>query len=85
MEEVNVTTIELDGKDYFLLDTLKDNKNTYHFFSCVGDQSDIQVLKDKVEEDDVFYVSLDTESEFDYALSLFYDKFHCNLDSIDAV
>ena len=76
MEEVSVNIIELDGKDYFLLDSLIEEKNTYHFFSNIKNQNDVQILKDKVEDGETFFVSLDTEYEFNHALSLFYDKFH---------
>ena len=30
MNEIKLDTIEIDGKEYFLVDTLKDNKNTYN-------------------------------------------------------
>ncbi len=74
MENVTVDTIEIDGQEYFLLDTLKSEQNTYHFFANINNQSDIQVLKTKVENQEEYYVSLDTESEFDQAWALFYKK-----------
>lgn len=81
MDEVQVKTIEIGEKIYILLDSIADGKNTYHFFSAMGDPNDIQVLKDKIEKEDTYYISLDTEVEFDYALSLFYDKYHNKVDS----
>lgn len=75
MDEVNVTTIELNGKEYFLVDSLGDQNHLYHFFSSVENQSDFCVLKDKNEDGESFYVSLDNDAEFDYAMSLFYQKY----------
>ena len=78
MEEIQVNTLEINGKNYFLVDSITENKNTYHFFAELTNPNSIQVLKEKTESDDTYYVSLDTESEFDYALALFYDKYHEN-------
>ena len=49
MNEIKLDTIEIDGKEYFLVDTLKDNKNTYNYFANTLDKEDIYVLKDKKE------------------------------------
>lgn len=71
-EELNI--IELNGHNYFLFDTLSGNGNTYNFFANVENQQEICVLKDKVEGDEEFLVSLDSEDENDYAFRLFYEK-----------
>lgn len=68
MEEVN--TLEIDGKEYILLDTITNNNNTYHYFSNESDVNDIEILKDS--QDD--FVSIDTESEWNEALTLFLNK-----------
>lgn len=75
-KEVQVTVLEINGKNYMLLDSVEKDDNTYRFFSELTNPHNIQVLKDKQEDDDTYYVSLDTEYEFDYALSLLYDKYH---------
>lgn len=76
MQDIQVKTINIEGKTYFLLDTIPNHQNTYHFFAELTDPNHLQVLKDKHEKEETAYVSLDTESEFDYALSLLYDKYH---------
>lgn len=76
MDKVSVTTINIDNKECFLVDSISDDKNTYNYFSNINDKDDIYVLKDKNEGNDSFYVSLDNEAEFDYAMSLFYSKYN---------
>lgn len=75
MEEVEVSVVQIDGKKYVLADSINDSKNVYHYFSNIENQMDIYVLKDGKEDEVDSYVSLDTEYEFKYALSLFYDKY----------
>ena len=74
MDEVNVTKIDIDGKEYFLIDSISDDKNVYNFFCNPNDKDDIYVLKNKNEGEDSFYVSLDDDNEIDYAFSLFFQK-----------
>lgn len=75
MDEVNVTKIDIDGKEYFLIDSISDDKNVYNFFCNPNDKDDIYVLKNKNEGEDSFYVSLDDDNEIDYAFSLFFKKY----------
>ena len=75
MDEVNVTSIEIDGKEYLLIDSISDDKNVYNFFCNPNDKDDIYVLKDKNEDNEKFYVSLDNENEIDYAFSLLFQKY----------
>ena len=75
MEEVEVSVYEIDGKKCILIDSVNDSKNIYHYFSNVKNQLDIYVLKDGIGDEEDSYVSLSTEHEFNYALSLFYDKY----------
>lgn len=76
MDEVNVTSIEIEGKEYLLIDSISDDKNVYNFFCNPNDKEDIYVLKDKDEGEESFYVSLDNENEIDYAFSLFFQKYN---------
>ena len=76
MDEVNVTKIDIDGKEYFLIDSISDDKNVYNFFCNPNDKDDIYVLKNKNEGEDSFYVSLDDDNEIDYAFSLFFQKYN---------
>ena len=68
-QDVELNVININDRDYFLMDTLV-GKSTYYYFSNIKDASDIIVLKDKGDD----FVSLDSDIETDYALSLFYEK-----------
>lgn len=76
MIDINVTSIDINGTDYILVDTIKGDKNIYSFFSNPNDKDDIYVLKDKNEDNEKFYVSLDSDDEIDYAFSLFFQKYN---------
>lgn len=78
MNEVEMNILELDGKKYFLVDSLSDNKNTYSYFSNVENVSDIKVLKDVKENEEEFFVSLNNKKEIEYALDLYYQKHSVN-------
>lgn len=69
-QEVEMKVLAIDGKDYFLLDSLCD-KNTYYYFSNVKDKSDILVLKETGDN----LILLNDDMELDMALSLFYEKY----------
>lgn len=69
-QETELNILNVNGKDYFLMDTLN-GKNIYYYFSNIKDANDILVLKDQGEN----FVSLDSNMERDYALSLFYEKY----------
>lgn len=66
MEEVEM--LEINGKDYFLVDKITNNEQTYYYFANTADTSDIQILKDEDEEN---LKALDTESEFNKALEIY--------------
>ena len=72
MEEID--TLEINGKNYGLIDTISDNKEVYNYFSNLEDANDIQILKDRLVNGEESFVSLDTEDEFNYALTLFFNK-----------
>ncbi len=72
MEEVK--TLEINGKDCFLVDSISDDGIVYHYFSNLEDANDIYVFKDKEVDGEDCFVSLGTESEFNYALSVFFNK-----------
>lgn len=73
--EVELNVMEIDGNQYFLVDTLGDGENNYYYFSNIKDNSDVLVLKDQKEDDEEYFVSLDSDKETDHALSLFYEKY----------
>lgn len=69
-QEVEVKILHVDGKDYLLLDTFV-VENTYYYFSNIKDTSDIMVMKDAEQ----YFASIEDKNEFDYVLTLFYDKY----------
>ncbi len=72
MEEVK--TLEIDGKEYFLVDSISNNEKTYYYFSNESDVSDIYVLTDKEKDGQEYFVSPSTEHEYNSALALFLKK-----------
>ena len=70
----DVQTLEIDGKEYILVDSISSEKKTYYYFSNESDVSDIQILTEKEENNEEYFISLDSEYEFNYALSLFFNK-----------
>ena len=68
-QEVEMNVLQVNGKDYFLMDSII-GKNTYYYFSNIKDANDIMVLKEQGDN----FISLDSNSERDYAFSLFYEK-----------
>ena len=75
MEEVEVKTIELDNKNYIVLDTIQSSPaNIYYYLLETSENNSIQILKNSIENNEKIYISVDDENEFDNALSLFYLK-----------
>ena len=68
-QNVEINVLKFDGKDYFLMDYITE-KNIYYYFSNIKDANDIMVLKGQGDN----FISLDSDSERDYALSLFFEK-----------
>lgn len=69
-QEVEMNVLNIDGKDYFLMDCLV-GKNAYYYFSNIKDANDIVVLKEQGDN----FVSLGSQMELDAAFSLFYEKY----------
>lgn len=69
MSEVSVNAIDIDGKDYILIETIGE----YNFFVEENNPVNVRVLKEIYEDNESFYVSVD-EDEFDKAFSLYYEK-----------
>lgn len=74
MEEIQVITIELDGKEYFLVDSVNDAKNNYHFFANTNNNEEIIVMKDAKADGEIFYITVDDDDEYDLAFNLYYNK-----------
>ena len=73
-DTLQVTTIEIDGQEYFLVDYVTEDNNTYNFFANINNPEDIQILKEQIKDNEKFYVSIDNNIEFDKAFSLYYNK-----------
>lgn len=73
-DTVEVITIEMNGNEYFLVDSVKFKNDTYHFFCNINNNEEIQVMKDEKDGEEIFYVSVDDENEYDKAFSLYYEK-----------
>ena len=74
MEEIQVITIELDGKEYFLVDSVNNTKNKYHFFVNTNNNEEIIVMKDAKADGETFYITVDDDNEYDLAFNLYYNK-----------
>ena len=79
--EGELKIFELDGVKYFLVDTLSMVENTYYYFSNLLNNRDVLLLKDKGQEDQMM-ISVDDNEEFNYILSLFYDKFRNKIQDV---
>jgi len=73
-DTLQVTTIEIDGQEYFLVDYVREENNTYDFFANTNNIEDIQIMKEKIKDGEKFYVSIDNNVEFDKAFNLYYNK-----------
>ena len=70
MSEVTVDVLELDGKDFILIDTV----DKYSFFAEENNPENICIFKDSIEDGEEYYVPLDSDEEIDKAFILYYDK-----------
>ena len=66
MNEVNMNVLELDGKDFLLVETV----GKYNFFVEVDNYDNICILKEVIENDESMFVNLE-EDEVDEALGLY--------------
>ena len=69
MNEVNMNVLELDGKDFLLVETV----GKYNFFVEVDNYDNICILKEVIENDESMFVNLE-EDDVDEALGLYYEK-----------
>ena len=69
MNEVNMNVLELDGKDFLLVETV----GKYNFFVEVDNYDNICILKEVIENDESMFFNLE-EDEVDEALGLYYEK-----------
>lgn len=70
MSEITMNTLEIDGKDFILIETIE----KYNFFAEENNPENICILKELEEDNETYYVSLDSDDELDEAFILYYDK-----------
>ena len=69
MNEIDVTIVNLDDKEYIVLDKIEIDKNMYYFLSNKDDKDDFLIQKqDKSGE---YLISLDNKDELNKALLIF--------------
>ena len=71
MEDIMTEVIDVDGKEYFLVNTV----DIYKYYACEKDPKDFLILKEIVDEGEEYIVSLDDDKEYDKALAMYYEKF----------
>ena len=69
----DIYTLEIDGKQYLIIDQIKSKDSEFVYFSNEEDPKDFCIRKLASDDNDAL-VGLDSDEEFDYALSLFLDK-----------
>ena len=72
MEEESVNVIEINGKEFCLLDKIEN----YNFFVQIDDEKNIYILKEVNENGKEFYKSLENDEEIDKALIMYYEKYN---------
>lgn len=65
--------LEIDGKNYLIVDQIKNEKCEYVYLSNMEDQKDFCIRKLASDDNDLL-IGLDSDEEFDYALRVFYKK-----------
>lgn len=70
MNEIAVEVLELDGKDFILIDTV----DKYSFFVEENNPENICIFKEGIENGEEYYLPLDSDEEVDKAFILYYDK-----------
>ena len=69
MEEITVKTIDIDGKDFILIETI----DKYNFFVDEDNYENICILKEIIDDNKEYLVDVE-DDEFDKALTLYYEK-----------
>lgn len=75
-KEYEIVKLE-DGKEYFIIDEITENNNTYVYLTNVEDSQSFCIRKVLNEGTEQYLVGLSTNEEFDQAL-LYFAKKHNN-------
>ena len=71
MEDIETSVVEIDGKEFFLLNTL----DKYMFYVDKDNPEDFYIFKEVNVDGEEYIVSLDDEDEYDNALDMYYEKY----------
>ena len=71
MDEVITDVVEIDGVEFFLVNTV----DKYSFFAEVGNTSNVYVLKEVIEDGEKYLVNLDNTHELEQAFLLYNEKY----------
>lgn len=72
MEEREI--LEIDDKEFFLLDSIKSEDTTYVFFTETTDLENTIVLKEIELNNELYYQEIINDHEYNKALTLFNEK-----------
>ena len=75
METVEVNTMEIDGKEFFEVDILSNDRNKYNFFAEINNPKNIKVYK-LIEENGEEYLEDVNSVELVEAFRLFNIKYN---------
>ena len=69
--EILTEVIDVDGKEFFLVDTV----DKYVFYAEEANPENFLILKEVNDGGEDYIVSLDDDSEYEKAISLYYEKY----------
>lgn len=61
---MNIETVELENKEYYIIEKISINSNLYYILINVDDKNDLIIRKYVKEEDGEYLVGLDDEKEY---------------------
>lgn len=71
MDNIVVDTLEIDGKEFILIDTIDE----YNYFIEENNPDNLCILKKTVKNGENLYVSLENDIEIDKAISMYAKKY----------
>lgn len=77
---IEVDTIELEGKEYIIVEEITINGVVYMHLANSSDPEDFCIRKVIVEDNEEIITGLDNREEFDKVLSIFAEKHHKDLE-----
>lgn len=71
IEDIMTSVIELEGKDFFLVSEIEN----YVYYAEEANPKNFIILKEIIDGEEEYIVSLDDDLEYDKALALFYERY----------